>query len=256
MLINSKLFHKIDKEKQYFYQEKKRIVRLKDELGAMSSRYNKFLELYFEALNQALNVTDHIKGFAELAIVFGEVINRTEPYPVVEIGTKLGGSAIMFLRALAFQADPRWFLTIDPYANIEFWNDGEDKSQPGHNEGMSSYRRAMRLLAMAAEETGSNWIHFLCTDEEWFTKTFKYIKLPTPKGDRSSISTFSFVYLDGPHNTETVLQQLSFFRSRMCKGGIITIDDSHLFSNLDILINAAYPQNGVSNKGERLYLEY
>ena len=63
-------------------------------------------------------LTDHPEG---LEIVL-DLLNRslTSDFPVVEVGTYRGGSAMCFLNVISRNKRQNWLYTIDPYGSLPY----------------------------------------------------------------------------------------------------------------------------------------
>jgi len=176
-------------------------------------------------LSYCKGFSDHRNTF-DVMVHFAEVCQRfTNGEPILEIGTRQGGSALALMNIFK----KRWFFTVDPYQEFYFENDDTVPGK-GTKISMDLYRDAMALLAFEAKKLETNWTHYLMTDYDFMDIT-RYVKISIKgKWYFSDDIKYSFVYLDGPHSTEYVKNEISYFKDKMVTGGCIVIDDCN---NLD-----------------------
>ena len=200
---------------------------------------------------EAIKYTDHPEGFDKL---YQKALEKalTIPWgvPFIEIGTREGGSALLFLKAIKESKIPRPLITIDPYGKA--YVSGPEQYQP---IGEERYRRAMKMLADFAYQHQLTHVHQRMPGEgfmKMWTETGLWIE-----GEQINKRPFGLVYLDGEHAACTVEQELEWFIPRMVSGGLIVIDDIECTSSPN---NSNYPQlmhtlEKGTKYGNRLYQE-
>ncbi len=176
--------------------------------------------------------SDHEPG---LDFLYEKVLEKAkslpENIPFVEIGTRRGGSALIFLTAIKNSKIQRPLYTIDPYGSRPF-QDGDMGFRTGTVDNY--YRDAMKLLSIYCSMHNLFWTHFRITSFD-FMKIYEQINIWWD--ERVLRNPFGFVYLDGEHNENTVAKELDWFEPRMHEKGLIIIDDDEniKMSNFDTI---------------------
>ncbi len=139
--------------------------------------------------------------------------------PLLEIGTRSGGSALLMLRiaraALGPGAKPPLVITVDPYGARPY--EGEP-----HVYDERHYRRMKRALAGYA-----NHIHYMM-DSELFLNVLGQLHLWIG-GRKQPIDRFALVYLDGSHEPDIVWREITELLPRVVRGGFLIVDDTDWF---------------------------
>ena len=205
--------------------------------------------------------TDHPAGFR---LFYERALEVARELPVglpfIEIGTRAGGSALLFLQAIKESGIPRPLITVDPYGKPYQSGPGEylDPAPPGTTNipwypptGEDKYRNAMAMLSSFSNEFGLTHIHYRFHSRDWMCLwEFPGCWI---EGEQINEKPFAFVYLDGEHVEETVEQELSWFIPKMATGGIIVIDDvQHIRKSALPNIQKAFVQGQEDNL--RLYV--
>ncbi len=168
--------------------------------------------------------SDHSEGFEYL---YEKILEKSKVFidhPFVEIGTREGGSALLFLHAL--KNTTNFLITIDPYGK-HYQADGEWPPI-----GDKIYRTAQKLLADFCFENNTLHIPFRITSKHfmslWDNSLIWINGMPCLK-------PFGVVYLDGEHTEETVLKEINWFLPRMHINGLLIIDDYSYLQNTENL---------------------
>lgn len=155
----------------------------------------------------------------ELARVVAASPRSPDPPPMLEIGTREGGSALLLLRILdlVYPAGTRrpLVLTVDPYGTRPY------EGAPFIYDDRH-YRAMKRALAAYA-----NHIHYMM-DSEQFLRLLPELTLWVD-GMRRPIDQFSLVYLDGSHDPDLVWREIETLLPRIVPGGSLVIDDTDWF---------------------------
>lgn len=171
----------------------------------------------------------------------------------VEIGTRMGGTAILLLAAIKNSNNINIpLITIDPYGNKPY-------PQPQHGEGFvwkmdygeEFYRRAMHEIAKFAYDNKMTWVNYRMKSQDWievFPKTGILLENEKLK------EKYSFAYLDGEHYDVTVNKELEYFMPRMVPNGMIVIDDIENLENSDLQLVKTVMSSG-TRKGNRIYFK-
>lgn len=141
-------------------------------------------------------------GLVHCAQIFIKAHQRVPFGTSIEVGTRNGGSAFLFLQLIEIlykNWHPPMLLTCDPYGGKPYVaSDTEKHFQPYWNE---NYQASKKLLAPF-----SNHAHFLMSSHEFLSKiwdtTFWYC------GQPHKFAGLSFVFLDGEHEANSVVTDL------------------------------------------------
>jgi len=150
--------------------------------------------------------------------VAGAPRDRAAP-PLLEIGTRSGGSALLMLRVLADAyrgyAPPPLVLTVDPYGARPY-----EGAPFVYDE--THYGAMKRALAGYASH-----VHYMM-DSELFLRELDNLYL-WMGGKREPLARFTLVYLDGSHDPDVVWHEIERLRPRVVPGGYLVVDDTDWF---------------------------
>lgn len=155
----------------------------------------------------------------ELARAVAEVPRRDDPPPLLEIGTRSGGSALLMLRILdlVYPGGTKrpLVLTVDPYGTRPY-------------EGAPFVYDDRHYLAMKRALAGhANHIHYMMDSELFLTQLDNlYLWID---GARRPISTFAGAYLDGSHDPDVVWAEIERLLPLVVPGGFLIVDDTDWF---------------------------
>lgn len=139
--------------------------------------------------------------------------------PLLEIGTRSGGSALLLLRVLRSiyrdATPPPWVLTVDPYGRRPY-------------EGAPFIYDETHYLAMKrCLAPYGNHVHFLMESGD-FVRILDGLTL-WRSGTRRPIDRFTLVYLDGSHDPDIVWSEVTALLPRVVPGGFLVVDDTDWF---------------------------
>ena len=139
--------------------------------------------------------------------------------PLLEIGTRSGGSALLMLRVLnsiygSKQRAPT-VITVDPYGSRPY--EGEPYIYDERH-----YGKMKRNLAAY-----TNHIHYMM-DSELFLRELGNMYLWSD-GTKQGFNKFSLVYLDGSHDPAIVWSEIEALLPRVVPGGFLIVDDTEWF---------------------------
>jgi cephalosporin hydroxylase len=142
-----------------------------------------------------------------------------DPAPLIEIGTRAGGSALLMLRVLD-ALYPRGarrptVLTVDPYGTRPY-----EGAPFVYDE--RHYRAMKRALARYA-----NHIHYMM-DSELFIELLDRMYLWS-NGAKQPIDRLTLAYLDGSHDPDLVWREIQALLPRIVPGGHLIVDDTDWF---------------------------
>jgi predicted O-methyltransferase YrrM len=170
--------------------------------------------------------SDHIDSLEEVYEAALEASKRlANDYIFLETGTRAGGSALAILQAIKDSGKTRWFFTIDPYG-MKPYNIGNAVTTT-LDYGEEYYRSAMKALADYAYENKLLHSHFRMKSLDWMESfdqsEFWY------NGERLK-PKFGFAYLDGDHDSKTVLGEYSWLSGHTPEVTVV-VDDAHYLDN-------------------------
>jgi hypothetical protein len=171
--------------------------------------------------------TDNRPSMALLREKATEVFGRVGPeHPVLEFGTRSGGSALALLSAILDRDRIRPLITVDPYGGLPYHTDLKEIPWVYSNP---LYRGMMTRLSTAVERSGLNWMHLMMRDSDYMEHVWPDVPLYLST-ELIFRPTFSFVYLDAEHTEDAVRRQLEWLKGKVADGGVILIDDADLLN--------------------------
>ncbi len=155
----------------------------------------------------------------EIARCVAMVPHGPDAAPLLEIGTRSGGSAMLMLRVLdsiyKHEARPPMVITVDPYGSRPY--EGEPYVYDERH-----YGKMKKNLAPY-----TNHIHYMM-DSELFLRELDNIYLWSD-GTKHGLNKFSVVYLDGSHDPTIVWSEIERLLPRVVPGGFLIVDDTEWF---------------------------
>jgi hypothetical protein len=157
--------------------------------------------------------------------------------PLLEIGTRSGGSALLMLRVINSMyrngARRPTVITVDPYGSRPY--EGEPYVYDERH-----YGKMKKNLAAY-----TNHIHYMM-DSELFLQKLDDIYLWSD-GTKQGLNKFSVVYLDGSHDPTIVWSEIERLLPRVVPGGFLIVDDTDWFDfAVRKRLDAAAPGWGVT----------
>ena len=144
---------------------------------------------------------------------------ETTAPPLLEIGTRSGGSALLMLRVLQDlyrgRGRPPFVLTVDPYGGRPY-----EGAPFVYDE--RHYREMKQALAPYA-----NHVHYMM-DSELFLRELDLLYL-WADGAKQPLDRFTLVYLDGSHDPDIVWHEIVTLLPRLVPGGSLSVDDTDWF---------------------------
>lgn len=162
---------------------------------------------------------DALRAFGE---VFLEAHARCPGRPSVEIGTRAGGSALLYLHLLDMLYDaPPMFFTVDPYG-LKPYRGGDHPA----DDRLRPYGDPMYATAKQALVNYPNHCHFLLESMDFFKSMrdagfwWRGVKYPFRQN-------FAFIFLDGDHDASAVLDEVAITLPHwLAPRGTIAIDNA------------------------------
>jgi hypothetical protein len=162
---------------------------------------------------------------------------------VCEIGLRRGGGLLLMMKACINNQDlKRHFIAIDPYGSIPYkFRDGVTVRLDYTN---SMKHETLSNLYSFCKDEDLSFDFFNMTDSDFFEKFSDGVLLYDE--ERSLVSEYALVHLDGPHQTEELIFEIDFFKNRMALGGIIVLDDVTEYYDLSKVENAILKEENFS----------
>ena len=134
----------------------------------------------------------------------------------LEVGTRAGGTALLFLKSLERMYEkPPLLVTVDPYGEKP-WSVGVIDPL-NYKYGDEHYLTAKKLLAPYA-----NHIHFnLLSEDFWRLEGVPVWRA----GTSTSLTDLTFAFLDGDHSPYAVMVDAIHVVKNLRKGGLLLIDN-------------------------------
>lgn len=191
------------------------------------------------------------------------------PGAIVEIGTRMGGSAKLIIDSLEENEDVnRTMICIDPFGNIDlectnknlsihYPNVHEVQGDPMSTEISKpvkfDYTNNMRntiipSLYYYAYQRGINFSFFCMEDTEFMNRFSDGV--PVYDEFKKIEDKYSLVFIDGPHTNDAVQRELKFFEHRMNCGGIMVFDDVWMMDHDRIVEGYLFPTWELLERGQ------
>lgn len=184
------------------------------------------MTLIEEIIEKYKHLMDHTEEFNFVLSAFEKVIDSGIKSPVLEVGNNLGGSALCFLEVLKQKGAKNWLYTVDPYGSITYHNGAFFVEKSDYTNKV--YRLATKEIANFCYYNNMNHYHFKCTSEEFMEKYAPIFVNYDDESKSSSLDKFSFIFLDGSHESKVVLKEFEYFVNKLELNGVIVVDDSEI----------------------------
>lgn len=144
------------------------------------------------------------------------------PYIALELGVRAGGSAQMIMERLSQRCKETLFVALDSYGGMPQWHaDGDEQILDYTNEMRN---KAIGCLYWVAQHCGLNFFFANLRDTDFFDIYGAGIPI-YDNSQRSLRTQYNFVFLDGPHATDLVMEEVKFFDRRCIQGAVMVFDD-------------------------------
>ncbi len=145
----------------------------------------------------------------------------------VEIGVRLGmGSSCIMNAYRKYHPHIKLkHLGIDPYGNILYRTADSD---PG---GKLNYTNNMKQVAVSKLIQGYPEFNFVNLEDSEFFKRFAD-GYPVYDLEKRLLTQYELIHFDGPHDTDSVINEVNFFIERKPKQCVYILDDIYAF-NID-----------------------
>jgi len=171
----------------------------------------------------------------------------------MEIGVRDGfGSAVIInaWRNRFSGSRPLVHFGVDPYGNISY--NGADNLKGVRYDYTNEMKQDM-LIYMSKFYPE---FHFINLDDKEFFGRFVN-GYPIYRNEKILINQYDLIHLDGPHDTESVVQEVDFVRVRAAKECFIVLDDCQTYDLKKVVSIASNTKEGVvPNKSYNFNLVY
>lgn len=164
---------------------------------------------------------EDIKAYSDMGIekltVVEDVLKKAPPGFFLEVGTRLGGTAMLAMRTMPQGSH---LISVDPYGSKTYY-DKEGVAPFKFSDEM--YLTALKGLSSFALAGNYSFTQYKMTSLDFLTsEAMLYID-----GESRPLETlrFSYVLLDGEHVNNTVGTEIEILKDRMVTGGIILVDN-------------------------------
>lgn len=165
----------------------------------------------------------------ELLIAAAEEASRVEGMSC-ELGLRRGGGTRMILDTFIRLGVYKNHVAVDPWGDIEYLTTEKNRVVLP-----TDYTNEMRSLCMAELHMYYNGkpvnpVVYNMTDEEFFKRFPDYVPFYNKKG-RTHETHYCIAHLDGPHDSDVVINEARFFSPRMKPGAMLVCDDTNLYDH-------------------------
>ena len=159
------------------------------------------------------------------------------PGLILEIGTRKGGSMQIIIDSLLRSGqENRHVLSVDPYGHIPY-NTGKPFGVTRFDYTNDMKKETMANLFQYVRGKPVNFMYACWTDRA-FMSYFDENGWTVYDIKETDIWEIAFAFLDGPHDDESVHDELLFMENHMRSGGKVVIDNIDYFDMDGILENA------------------
>lgn len=140
---------------------------------------------------------------------------------LVEIGLRAGMGTKTIIDACLEHRPDSTVISIDPFGSIPYEHREGQICRLDYTDDM--YKQV--LADMSAYAFGKNvlWIPFKETDDDFFDRYYEGV--PLYDFERKVCNKYAMAHLDGPHGGTAIMEEITWFNSRMEVGATIVIDD-------------------------------
>lgn len=150
-----------------------------------------------------------------------------------EIGVRRGGGSRMIMEEFIKAGVRKTHVMVDPWGDIPYLT-----TEKNHVVLPTDYTNDMRAqfyteLGVWAQGKNVNPVVFNLTDGEFFKRFGDYVPTFVDKQIVNE-TLYCMVHLDGPHSSEPVNEEASWFAARMRPGAMMVCDDTNLYDHWNI----------------------
>ena len=153
-----------------------------------------------------------------------DVIKDGVPGAFVEIGLREGGGTKVIIDALPESPTQHVVIALDPYGNILYQHDENTKGDSyGYTNDMRN-RSVSALYRYVSDRPAVNFLYYAMEDVEFFRHFANGV--PVYNNGKALLNEYAFVFVDGPHFLERVLETVDWFNDRTLPGAQMVFDNT------------------------------
>jgi len=157
-----------------------------------------------------------------------DIIKNHIPGLFCEIGTREGGSLVWILNALERnKAYDRRVVSIDPWGDILYRSNDNITTRYNYSNHMK--KTFFNKLYASLLDSPLDVLILPMEDTEYMKRFADYI--PFYNENKEEHNCYAYVYIDGPHALEPVLEETIFFSKRLSVGGYLFYDNVDHYSH-------------------------
>ncbi|MBM3251082.1 MAG: class I SAM-dependent methyltransferase [Candidatus Nealsonbacteria bacterium] len=160
---------------------------------------------------------DHFSGLDFFySQIYEKALELPEDFPFLEVGTRAGGTSLLFLKAIGDSGKKnRFLITVDPYGAMLYPGQGD-------SFGEKYRRRAMKAISDYCFYNELNHFHFRLTSFQFY-QVWKISDFWDR--ERKMNKKFGVIFLDGDHSDAVCKKEIQFFQNFIVENGLLVIDD-------------------------------
>ncbi|MDC1037984.1 class I SAM-dependent methyltransferase [Candidatus Marinimicrobia bacterium] len=155
----------------------------------------------------------------------------------LEIGCYKGGSSLLIMKTLLANNDKKVHIGIDPYGNIDYchWENRIDKGIRNYTDLVKN--EMLCDLYTWCFENNMEFKFFNLEDTEFFNRFSDGVPVYDRKylDNKQIINDYALVFFDGPHSTDLIKTEITFFQKKILKNGFMVFDDINQYNHMGIL---------------------
>ena len=167
---------------------------------------------------------------------------------VLEIGTRKGGSMMIIIDALLESGqENRNVISVDPYGHI-LYNTGSQYSITRFDYTNDMKKQTMIDLFSYVKDKPVNFIPICLTSDDFFALYSSGVSIYNI--ERQIINKIAFAFVDGQHDTSSVLADCFNIGEKAVTGTRIVIDNIDFFDLEDVLYELHHQGFSVEEQGK------
>lgn len=152
---------------------------------------------------------------------------KNVPGLICEIGVRRGGSLRYIFDAITTFDEIKTVVAIDPYGNLEYRTSDTETYIMDYTNDMKN--ESWTNIYDYVRNKNINLIFFNLEDTEFFEKYNDGV--PVYINNKEIINDYSLVFFDGPHDVQSIMDEVNFFIPRINSNGIFVFDDLQYYDH-------------------------
>lgn len=146
-----------------------------------------------------------------------------------EIGTRSGGSSYKIMEILRESGQNKVHISIDPFGNIDYKHWETETCKLDYTNEMK--RKMLMNIYKYCYDNKMEFLFFPLEDTEFFERYSDGV--PIYNQNKYIMNEYALVFLDGPHTSDIIKNEISFFKDKMPKGSCIVFDDIIQYDHME-----------------------